>query len=289
MFKPSPRHAFLAAAVLFAVLAVVAGLAYSGSPGTERTYRLDEERSTHLDQIANAVITYADQNGGVPESLDQLTNIGDGKAGYWLPSLTDPVTMEKYEYERTGLMSYRLCAEFQAPSRPVAPYEPRPAVTPSSPAPDFRTHDAGTVCWDADLSSRAVGCSGGLSCPVGQTCALLAAHGETPVCVPAGRECAWAGCPGACDILKSNPLQVVCREEVTNILNPPTRSGGAANCQLMRNARTGEVNCFGCTSGQEQDVCTEPPPGWETFAPSGEVGIPYACYASPTKGCQLAQ
>jgi hypothetical protein len=59
----------------------------------------------------------------------------------------------------------------------------------------------------------------------------------------------------------------------------------ASSCQLMREAKTGKLDCFGCGA----TTCKDPAPGWDPYAlPPSYVGIPYACTDGP-RGCELVQ
>lgn len=59
----------------------------------------------------------------------------------------------------------------------------------------------------------------------------------------------------------------------------------ASNCQLMREQKTGQLDCFGC-SGK---VCKDPATSWSPYVFSKTYsGVPYACAAGPS-GCMLVQ
>lgn len=58
-----------------------------------------------------------------------------------------------------------------------------------------------------------------------------------------------------------------------------------ANCQLMREQKTGTLGCYGCANG----TCKNPPVGWTPYAlPKDYIGVPYACTPGST-GCEMVQ
>lgn len=65
-------------------------------------------------------------------------------------------------------------------------------------------------------------------------------------------------------------------------------ANGSSGCQLMKNTKTAEVKCFGC-SGK---TCATPATSeWENFEfakGKDSVGIPYSCVAA-ANGCELVQ
>jgi hypothetical protein len=54
-------------------------------------------------------------------------------------------------------------------------------------------------------------------------------------------------------------------------------------CVLLQNKTSGVVGCFGCANG----ICKDAPENWVIYQ-KPQVGIPYACTATP-KGCTLVQ
>lgn len=58
-----------------------------------------------------------------------------------------------------------------------------------------------------------------------------------------------------------------------------------AECILLQNPQTQEVDCYGCV----QDVCKDAPVDWIIYQkPTTGTTIPYTCFAGES-GCQLAQ
>jgi len=55
------------------------------------------------------------------------------------------------------------------------------------------------------------------------------------------------------------------------------------DCILLKNSKTGQVDCFGCAN----NICKDATKDW-TIYQKPEMGIPFACFKSD-QGCQLAQ
>lgn len=95
----------VAAAVL---LAIIAGFFIMGSPAQVRLYRFDEQKVSDLQNIQWQIVDYWQQKQALPATFMELE---DPISGWRAPQ--DPQGGE-YRFERTGAMSFRLCAEFNA-------------------------------------------------------------------------------------------------------------------------------------------------------------------------------
>lgn len=273
---------FVYAVIAMVAAVVVVGLYVAGSPGTQREQRFDDQRVGDLQSIASAVDSLYMRNGSLPATTAELQ--GDRRNVYYVSSLADPVTAVPYEYRVTGESTYALCATFERPSETLETEPGYSKPMPMSPRYAYVDrvweHPAGDFCFDLDAKDSLPLQACGLRnpCPAGNTCATVPGE-EGALCIPEGKECAAAGCPGDCVILESYPAQVRCNAEVPGPGTP------ADDCVLMRHKGTGSVGCFGCTD----TVCKDPPPNWEPYSrPEGSIGIPYACYEGPS-GCELAQ
>jgi hypothetical protein len=124
----------LLAIVLTVVVAaaVVIGIVIIGSPGEERTRRLDTRRVQDLQQISQAVQVYHARHQRTPSSLDELSK-EPGLA--MVPR--DPVTGEPYRYVSVDSDSYELCGTFDRDS------DARTAT--------FWSHGAGTQCFTSNV------------------------------------------------------------------------------------------------------------------------------------------
>jgi hypothetical protein len=101
------KRALVAVLVLLVVLAVTWGVILIGSPGEERTRRLDARRVEDLQGISRAVEVYHARHQSTPASLEELSSE---------PGLStiprDPVTGQPYAYRRFNANSYELCGTF---------------------------------------------------------------------------------------------------------------------------------------------------------------------------------
>ncbi len=91
---------------------IIAGFFIAGTPADQRALRLDQERVSDLSKIQRAVVTYWQDTGELPESLEQvadpLTNFAE------VP--TDPATESDYRYQALNQLTFELCATFGRPS-----------------------------------------------------------------------------------------------------------------------------------------------------------------------------
>jgi hypothetical protein len=119
--------------VLVVAAAVTTGIVIIGSPGEERTRRLDARRVEDLQAISAAIAVYHKRHQRVPMSLEELS---------MEPGLSsvprDPVTGESYAYRTFNANSYELCSTFER-------------ETADARAADFWSHGAGTQCFTQDI------------------------------------------------------------------------------------------------------------------------------------------
>lgn len=96
-------------AVVIAVMAgaVVAGVLALGSPAHQRERRLDQQRISHLAEIAQMIEIYQLQEKVLPTTL---AFDGDSRR-----APRDPLTAQPYEYTVIDANRYQLCAMFQQP------------------------------------------------------------------------------------------------------------------------------------------------------------------------------
>lgn len=103
--RPGWMFAGAVSAGLVAIL--VTGFLIMGSPQTQRELRFDEQRVQDLQSIQWQVVQFWQDTGELPEDLSALR---DDIRGYRAPR--DPATDATYEYERTGDLTFELCATF---------------------------------------------------------------------------------------------------------------------------------------------------------------------------------
>lgn len=94
--------------VLLVVIAtIVTGFFIMGSPADQREVRFDQEQIQDLSMIQHQVVSYWQENGQLPATLEALeSNI----TGFQIP--TAPEGRSEYEYERLNELSFTLCATF---------------------------------------------------------------------------------------------------------------------------------------------------------------------------------
>lgn len=131
------------------VVSIVSGFFIVGTPQQARQYRLDEQRVGDLQSVQWQLVNYWQQKQALPASLEQLN---DPISGFAAPA--DPATGAPYRYERTGAMSFKLCATFAAPDRFVDPAYARPVTAipaEGKTGGDTWKHGAGEVCFDRTI------------------------------------------------------------------------------------------------------------------------------------------
>jgi hypothetical protein len=93
------------------VILVILSFMVMGSPAQQRTLRMDDRRVQDLQTIQYQVINYWQQKEKLPEKIE---NIANPLSGFSLP--VDPEFEKglKYEYIKTGDLSFQLCSTFSA-------------------------------------------------------------------------------------------------------------------------------------------------------------------------------
>ena len=140
-----PRHGVrwlaIAASVGMAA-AVAAGLFVVGSPMHQRALRLDGRRVSDLSRISLQIVGYWSQRKSLPADL-AMVDAGRDR-------ISDPVSGAAYGYVVTGPETYRLCADFDAPSE--SEDRGHEGYIPSSGERRWH-HPAGRHCFDMDRKS----------------------------------------------------------------------------------------------------------------------------------------
>lgn len=149
--------AWIASGVIIA--SIVYGFFLIGLPSSQRARRFDEQRVNHLSTIQSQIISYWQQKGELPNSLEvfqiQLRE-------YNLP--TDPETNQPYEYEVIGALSFRLCANFNTSSYSssgnvktrIMPIPPSSSTGISGyPYYENWNHDSGRYCFSRTIDPEA--------------------------------------------------------------------------------------------------------------------------------------
>ncbi len=99
---------FAIVAMVAVAAVVVTGLIINESPAITRQKRQDEETVSRLSQTAWAVESYYQQEGKLPDSLQDLTGVKLVEN-----DAINPVSGEEFEYRVVSGLSYELCTTFQ--------------------------------------------------------------------------------------------------------------------------------------------------------------------------------
>jgi hypothetical protein len=144
-----PKAAAWAASAV-AVLGIVLGFVFVGSPAQQRQVRFDGQRVNDLMMIQNELTNFYANKRSLPASLEGLNN---ALTGFAVPA--DPVTGTAYEYSVKKPLTFSLCASFTtpsisidaktglaAPSRPYGSYDAYPQNW---------THKAERTCFERTI------------------------------------------------------------------------------------------------------------------------------------------
>lgn len=128
---------------------IIGGFALVGSPMKARDLRFDDRRVSDLTSVQWQIVNFWQQKGELPASLDGLN---DAISGYAVP--VDPQTGEAYSYQKTGDLSFRLCAEFALSSDESLSGRRESSIAYPS-GFDSRnanwSHEAGEHCFDRTI------------------------------------------------------------------------------------------------------------------------------------------
>lgn len=97
----------IGAAAVLVLGSLVWGFSVMGSPATARKIRFDQARVNNLQSIQWQIVNVWQQKGALPA---QLADLNDSISYFDLP--VDPETGAAYVYQKTGNVSFKLCAVF---------------------------------------------------------------------------------------------------------------------------------------------------------------------------------
>lgn len=137
--------------------AIIAGFFIVGTPGEARLRQFDQQKISDLQSIQWQIVNFWQRKESLPNSLEELS---DPIGGYQPPK--DRQTGESYVYERTGTLSYKLCAEFNQESSERMYPSPNGggrdyiSTYPSeySNAPEFWKYKKGETCFDRTIDPK---------------------------------------------------------------------------------------------------------------------------------------
>jgi hypothetical protein len=150
--KPHYANYVSWAVALLIVLTILSGFLIIGSPQSQRTYRLDEQRAGDLQSIQWQIVNYWQRKQKLPGNLAALN---DPLAGYTAP--VDPVTGQPYEYIPGEGLSFQLCATFGAISQSqsmTVMAEPVGLGGGGASKTDNWQHGAGRACFERTIDPQ---------------------------------------------------------------------------------------------------------------------------------------
>lgn len=131
---------------ILALVTIVGGFFIIGTPGQARLMRYDDQKVSELQSIQYQLVSYYQQKGELPQSLELLT---DPLSGYTLPA--DPQSGAAYTYEVAGPLAFSLCASFNKETQDTKGQGSYPSPDMSYPSvgvDENWTHGEGLVCFD---------------------------------------------------------------------------------------------------------------------------------------------
>lgn len=150
---PARRNAVRIGVAVLAVATIVAGFFIVGTPAQARLARFDAQKVQDLQNIQSQVVYFWQAKQKLPGTISDLNN----SLNYG-PVPNDPQTGAAYIYEPGEGLSFKLCADFNAPSRATqtgyseARQIPVPVGGKGEMLPqDNWQHAAGRVCFDRTI------------------------------------------------------------------------------------------------------------------------------------------
>jgi hypothetical protein len=125
----SGKRTLVIVLVIVVALVVIRGIMIIGSPGEERTRRMDSRRIDDLQRISRSIGVYHTRHQQVPASLEELAR----EPGF-ANVARYPVTNQPYGYRMVDASSYQLCGTFDRD-------------TADSRGEDFWAHGVGQQCF----------------------------------------------------------------------------------------------------------------------------------------------
>ena len=139
---------FVYTIIAIVAASIVAGFFIVGSPKEERLRRFDQQRVEHLQFLQSELVNYWINKERLPETLDVLN---DDIRGIAVP--TDPETGTAYAFEKSGALSFSLCATFARPSLESETFagRPKPVEPYGYGIQQNWQHDTGYTCFQRTI------------------------------------------------------------------------------------------------------------------------------------------
>ena len=152
----SRRNMWRVIAAVLIVGSIGAGFYVLGTPQSQRMLRYDSQKVSDLQNIQWQIVNYWQQKGVLPATLVELQ---DPISGFMVPA--DPQTQVPYEYEKTGNLSFDLCADFNKSTGvmngsiarmpyPAEPAYSKPMIKPGGIVESWQ-HEAGRQCFSRTI------------------------------------------------------------------------------------------------------------------------------------------
>lgn len=138
------RKIWTIVSAIIIILAIIWGFSVLGSPRTQRLYKYDQQKVSDLANISNQVTNYYSAKGAVPVSFAEMSALN-----YYLPQTVDQQTQKPYEYQKTGNLTYKLCAEFNKASDDK--YKPYSSDSYPNNMSSW-SHPVGRYCFDQTIN-----------------------------------------------------------------------------------------------------------------------------------------
>lgn len=141
------RNLWRIISLAFIIISIVLGFKVMGSPMTQRQEKYDKQKLENLQSIQWQIVTYWQQKNTLPDNLEQLKD----PISNWVPPI-DPQSNVGYEYQKTGELSFSLCAHFNRENQNGKGGEGSQVMPMYGPDPIGRAgenwaHTAGRYCF----------------------------------------------------------------------------------------------------------------------------------------------
>src|ERR1035437_6992036 len=113
---PKSRKTWVALSVVFILACITWGFLILGSPHTQQLMKYDQQKVSDLQNISNEVQNYYQLKNSLPNTLADLS-----APNYYVVQ-NDGQTGKLYEYNKTGNLTYEVCAEFNKTSNEKSSY-----------------------------------------------------------------------------------------------------------------------------------------------------------------------
>ncbi|HVU06234.1 MAG TPA: DUF5671 domain-containing protein [Thermodesulfobacteriota bacterium] len=145
---PKKTLLIISLASLLVFGSLVTGFVLVGSPMQARAARFDERRVNDLTSIQWQIVNYWQQKGALPTDIASLN---DPISSFMVP--VDPETGTAYGYQKTGAVSFKVCADFNLKSgaASINKYAADYGMSAAASGSNNWAHGMGTACFDRNI------------------------------------------------------------------------------------------------------------------------------------------